>query len=210
MPMNKQSFQQPKTNRGYTLIEVLVAVIILSVGLLGTLSLQLLSKRGNFEAMQRTQATMLANAVIDRMRANPGSVHEVLDCYAQTDLGTGISSISDCSAGSTGRYAAANADRLALHNFTNELGGTGSTSGALVTPVVCITHNDGTNVSELAGLGNVRVVVAWRGITERAKSGSTYQVPLADTTCGASAPSLIDAGFRKMVVIDTYIGASDS
>lgn len=58
---------------GFSLIEVLIAVIILSIGLLGLASLQLAGTKNNQDAYYRSQATMLANDIADRMRANRDS-----------------------------------------------------------------------------------------------------------------------------------------
>ncbi|MBK1672713.1 type IV pilus modification protein PilV [Ectothiorhodospira shaposhnikovii] len=55
---------------GFTLIEVLVAVLVLAIGLLGLAGLQATSVRFNHEAHLRTQATFLAYDITDRMRAN--------------------------------------------------------------------------------------------------------------------------------------------
>lgn len=55
---------------GYTLIEVLVALVVLSIGLLGVAGLQIAGLRGNLSAASRTQASYLAEDIIDRMRAN--------------------------------------------------------------------------------------------------------------------------------------------
>lgn len=56
--------------RGLGLIEVLLAVVILSIGLLGLASLQGNSLKFNHSAYLRTQATQLAYDMADRMRAN--------------------------------------------------------------------------------------------------------------------------------------------
>lgn len=56
--------------RGFTLIEVLVTVIVLAIGLLGLAGLQLTGLRYNYSAYQRSQATILTNDIVDRMRAN--------------------------------------------------------------------------------------------------------------------------------------------
>lgn len=56
--------------RGMTLIEVLVTVVIISVGLLGVAALQLTSLQGNQESYVRSQAATLAADLLDRMRAN--------------------------------------------------------------------------------------------------------------------------------------------
>lgn len=55
---------------GATLIEVLVAIVILSIGLLGLAGLQATSVQGNYGAFYRSQATILAADITDRMRAN--------------------------------------------------------------------------------------------------------------------------------------------
>jgi len=60
-----------KSNKGFTLIEVLIAVLVLSIGLLGLASLQANGLRSNFGAYARSQAVILANDMADRIRANP-------------------------------------------------------------------------------------------------------------------------------------------
>ena len=55
---------------GFTLVEVLIAVLVLSLGLLGLAGLQASSLRHNNSAAARGQATFLAYDIIDRMRAN--------------------------------------------------------------------------------------------------------------------------------------------
>jgi type IV pilus assembly protein PilV len=59
-----------KTQRGTTLIETLVALVVLSVGLLGIAALQMTSLRNNRGANFRSQAQVLAYDIADRMRAN--------------------------------------------------------------------------------------------------------------------------------------------
>lgn len=65
-----------RSNRqsGFTLIEILVAVLILSLGLLGLAGLQAASLRANHSAYLRSQATQLAYDMADRMRANMAGV----------------------------------------------------------------------------------------------------------------------------------------
>ncbi|HET7307056.1 MAG TPA: type IV pilus modification protein PilV [Gammaproteobacteria bacterium] len=57
-------------NAGFSLIEVLIALVILSVGLLGLAGLQTSSLHANDGAYLRTQANVLAYNLLDRMRAN--------------------------------------------------------------------------------------------------------------------------------------------
>lgn len=59
-----------KLQRGVTLIEVLVTVIVLAIGLLGLAGLQMNSLRFTYSAYQNSQATIMTNDILDRMRAN--------------------------------------------------------------------------------------------------------------------------------------------
>lgn len=70
--MTKTHLQMPpqRPPRGFTLIEVLVTVIILAIGLLGLAGLQLSGLRATHTAYHTSQATIAADEIIDRMRAN--------------------------------------------------------------------------------------------------------------------------------------------
>lgn len=65
--------QSQRSQRGFTLVEILVTVVLISVGLLGVAALQLTTLRGNQEAYVRSQASVLANDILDRIRANPNA-----------------------------------------------------------------------------------------------------------------------------------------
>jgi type IV pilus assembly protein PilV len=56
---------------GFTIVEVLVSLVILSIGLLGIAKLVLFSAHANDSAYLRSQATQLAYEILDNMRANP-------------------------------------------------------------------------------------------------------------------------------------------
>lgn len=55
---------------GFSLIEVLVAMLILAIGLLGLAALQTQGVRFNHDAHVRTSATVLAYDIVDKMRLN--------------------------------------------------------------------------------------------------------------------------------------------
>jgi type IV pilus modification protein PilV len=57
--------------QGLTIIELLISLIIITIGLLGLAGLQLSSARGNHGAYQRSQASLLAQDLIERIRVNP-------------------------------------------------------------------------------------------------------------------------------------------
>jgi len=68
-------FRHLKTKQkmtGFTLFEVLIAVLVLSIGLLGLASLQVEGLKNNNSAYMRSQASILAYDLADRIRANPG------------------------------------------------------------------------------------------------------------------------------------------
>ena len=56
--------------KGFTLVEVMVAVLVLAIGLLGLAHLQITSLKNNQSAQSRTIATVMAADILDKMRAN--------------------------------------------------------------------------------------------------------------------------------------------
>ena len=56
---------------GFSLIEVLVSTLVLTVGILGVAAMQMMSFQTNQSAYMRSQAVYLAQDMLDRMRANP-------------------------------------------------------------------------------------------------------------------------------------------
>lgn len=73
--------------RGVTLLEVLVSLLILSLGLLGYAGLQAVTVKNNHNAYLRSQATTLAYNVLDRMRANRAGISGYVAAYGATPSG---------------------------------------------------------------------------------------------------------------------------
>ena len=65
MPNNHSHYY---SQRGVSLLEVLVAILVLSFGLLGIAALQANALKNNESSFQRTQAVMLTSFIIDTMR----------------------------------------------------------------------------------------------------------------------------------------------
>jgi len=65
-----KTYIQENHQGGFTLLEVLIALLILSIGLLGLAALQTTGLRSNQMASMRTLATTTAYDITDRMRAN--------------------------------------------------------------------------------------------------------------------------------------------
>lgn len=72
--MNNCSYINHRKIRGVTMIEVLVALVILSVGLLGIAALQLTGLRSTANASFRTKAAVFADDISERMTANPTAI----------------------------------------------------------------------------------------------------------------------------------------
>ena len=73
--MNKQS--------GFTMVEALVALVVLAIGLLGIAALYLHSLRAGRTAIYRTQGVTLAADLADRIRANRTAIAAYNSTLAQ-------------------------------------------------------------------------------------------------------------------------------
>lgn len=67
--MHSPSLSSKRRTKGSTLLEVLVSIVVLSIGLLGLAGLQATSIKSNHSAYSRSQATLLAYDLADRMRS---------------------------------------------------------------------------------------------------------------------------------------------
>ena len=138
---------------GFTLLEVLVALVVLSIGLLGLAGLQLTSVTNTRDAYYRSQALMLSYDIADRMRANWTQIGDY-------DGNTNTTPVSACrtTGGCVNASDMADDDLALWRQAVAALpGGEG---------IVCIdsTPNDGTSVSSAAcsgGTGNQYVVKIW-------------------------------------------------
>ena len=83
--------------RGFTLLEVLVALVVLSIGLLGLSGLQTTGLRNNYSAFLRSQATLVTSDIVDRMRANRDAARGGDYDIAYTGSPTSISCSGTCS-----------------------------------------------------------------------------------------------------------------
>lgn len=90
-------------SRGFSMIEVLITLVVLSIGLLGIAGLQVTGMQSNRSAYYRSQATIIAYDMIDRMRTNVDGVaanlYDDLDSSSPPSTApTCIDTSSGCSA----------------------------------------------------------------------------------------------------------------
>lgn len=107
--------------KGFSLVEVLVALLVLSIGLLGLAALQTTSMKYNTDSYFRTQATYFVYDIIDRMRTNSASVvdggtYDVPDTSSATSI---ISTYQSCKSSTCACDATAVCDttQLATHDL---------------------------------------------------------------------------------------------
>ena len=182
--------------KGFSLMEVLIALVILSIGLLGIAGLQATSKRTSYEAFQRTTATMLAQDIIERMRANNtqlsaynGTVDTTTITY--TDCGT---STADCTAAQLATYDLYQWQQAILG--ASETNDSGTNTGGLVSPTGCIT------VATACTSCDVTVAIAWRGLTAISNPGINT---CGSTTSNYHSSGTTDNAHRRVIEVETYI-----
>ena len=149
-----------KHQEGFSLLELLVALVVFSVGLLAVAGLQTVSKQANFEALQRTAAAQIAYGLLEDMRANADAVDVYLAAGSLGNGSRGNEPAPNCSAGSECNSAEKAAHDLwaweQMLDGNLEMSG-GAGAGGLVLPTLCVDGPLG------GGAGVYRVTIAWRG-----------------------------------------------
>jgi type IV pilus assembly protein PilV len=121
--MTDKSCQSASMQCGFTLLEVLIALLILSIGLLGLASLQTNGLRSNQMASMRTTATQLAYDIADRMRANPVGVDAQNYVIAVNDADPVIPAGENC------ENVTCSASQMATYDLAQWRGAVGSLPG---------------------------------------------------------------------------------
>ena len=84
--------------RGVTLVEAMIALLVISVGLLGIASLQLTAMNQNASSLHNSQAVWYAYNMSDRIRANIGQFYTYNGADTSTSIAVDCMGTS-CSAG---------------------------------------------------------------------------------------------------------------
>ena len=186
-------------HNGFSLIELLVAVVVFSVGLLAVAGLQTVSKSANFESLQRTAASHVAQGLLEDIRANGNGMAVYL---ASADLGggqTGAEPVPNCST----IAAPCNAAQKAAHDlwfWESVVDGSQETNiegsvGGIVSPTICLSGPAG------GGSGIYTVTIVWRGTV-------ALQSAILNP-CGAASGNYGDNNeYRRVVQVPTFIDPS--
>ncbi len=174
-------------NRGFSMLEVLVALVISLVSLMGAAGLVVRTVQQEVESTQRVQALSLAQDMFDRINVN----RQVVGCYTGVDVGTGVTATSfPC--GSSAAQDRAEADLLAWHNALRGTGEqSGSTNiGAMIGARGCI---DVVNSAQRI----YRISVAWQGM-------SATVAPATNLDCGSGQYGADDK-VRRVIAITLHM-----
>lgn len=154
-PLSHPGSRRARRIAGFTLLEVLIALLVLSLGLLGLAGLQAYAMRNNQSANFRTQATNLAYQMTDMIRAYRGAANPAQDPRNHANVRRLIADWASFSAGPTGALSCTSSDSLicdrqrwaqALQTLPNGrarigfIGPTGANPG-LVTIEICWTDD---------------------------------------------------------------------
>ena len=190
--------------RGFTLIEVLITIVVAAIGLLAVAGLQTISKKFNYDAVQRTSASALAQSMVENLRSNPG----FLDAYLTADATT-VSAPVDCGASGAQctplELGAYDVYRWGQSLLGAEAKADGEDAGGLIDPTGCIQRGDVT--------GLYLVVVAWRGVTGLPDPDGDD--PVDDPRRNASGLNLAryddprqsgnDERMRRVIVLEAFV-----
>lgn len=159
--------------RGFSLIEVLVTILILAFGLLGLAGLQARTMTMEMESYQRAQALVLLHDMAARLE---GNVAQAASYVTTAALGTGDDQPASCASLAVGSAR----DHC---EWSNQLKGAaessgGASLGAMLGARGCVTQVQAPNATTgICTPGIYEVVVAWQGMVETV-------APNASITCG--------------------------
>jgi type IV pilus assembly protein PilV len=147
--------QMINRHRGFTLLEVLIALLVFSLGLLGMAGLLIVSVKTNHSAYLRTQASFLAQSMADRMRANMPQVW--VSAY---DTSYPSGDTDPCPGGAAcSRASIATRDKAVWSTqLGDQLPNAAATIACVPTPGVTVTAQDQQNGAPYAGLCTISIV----------------------------------------------------
>lgn len=148
--MVKTSPNLPGTQHGTSMLEVLVTIVILTIGLLGLAGLQSRLQASEMEAYQRAQALILLNDMASRIATNRANA----DSYV-TGAGNPLGAGMTCPASTMKQH------EVDAGEWCNALQGAAEASGGSKVGAML----GGRGCVENLGGGTYRVTVAWQGLT---------------------------------------------
>lgn len=128
-----------RSNRGFSLVEVLIAVFVIAIGILGVSSAQLISLKNSQSSYYRSQANFLVMDMLDRMRANPDGVQAGHYNDINTKTVTASHALPACNASGCSLEQIASADAAQWASFFSSNDNPGLLPGSVGTVKTDIT-----------------------------------------------------------------------
>lgn len=144
---------RPRVQHGVSMIESLVALVVLSFGMLGIGTLVLASLQDTRSSLNRTRAVALAWDMAERMRANPAMADTYVDLSATT--GTDNTCFADNATSSASVNACA-PDELAEHDIFQW-------KQTMTAPATGVPSGDGNITSIAVTPPTYQIEVTWTG-----------------------------------------------
>ena len=117
------------SQRGFSLIETLVAVLVVAIGLVGLAGMQLVGLKGNQQSFSKNQAAHHTQALLERMRGNPVGVFNDSYVVDSTTLNCANAPAVSC-AGATSSCDSAQIAKYDIHGAF--CGSPNSSSGGII------------------------------------------------------------------------------
>ncbi len=170
---HSRRFPAPGANRGTSMLEILITIVILTFGMLGLAALQARAHTAELESYQRGQALILLQDMVSRMDANRTAAANYVTASA---LGTDATDLTDCTTGAT-RAAIDQCEwskAIKGSSETKTVSGTTTNQGAMINGRGC--------VQAIAGITNAYMIsVIWQGLNPTAAPASTCGSGLYDS-----------------------------
>lgn len=188
------------SQHGFGLVEVMVALFIFLVAIVGGAALLMAAKQTEFESYQRALATQIASAIVERVRINTTNT-TAYHTGKDTPLTGGNRTAGTVCRGGTVCTTAQMVD-FDLWEMDQLLRGTqvtlsdGAPAGGLVNPNACVRFTAAD--ASTPDTGTLRVIVTWED--RRATADATSEEP---EQCGNGAAN--SNPYRRQVVLDTFV-----
>jgi type IV pilus assembly protein PilV len=152
----------PRAQRGVTMIEVLITIVLLAFGLLGLAGLQTRMSAANTEAYQRAQALLLLDDMVDRLYANRNDAGSYVTGTVAA-LGTGDAQPATCNLLAAGVLRDQCEWSKALQGAAEKQGA--ASIGAMIGARGCVEQTQLANPTPGVCLPAIyRVSVTWQGL----------------------------------------------
>lgn len=192
-----------RTQAGFSLLEALIAGVILAIGILGVVSLMAMSKVSQHESIQRVRAVALADDMLERIRRNPGAT---VNYHTGLSTPIGLGSRGSTEPSPDCKSATCTFAELALHDLWTweqlldgaavtvlDSNGDPDPTADMRNVEACIDFDDDDGK---VNTGIVDIIIQWDSLQE-----TTDATASSGTTCGSRS----DVKNRRQLIVSSYV-----